>query len=184
MTSIHRSIFVMIALAAMALAGCNLALSTPVPTPGADAYVATIGARQTSAVQTAGAQGFGATATSTPPGTPLPLPSGAPPSPMVTNDTLCWRGPGPQYEVISSVKQGTMVSLLGQGVISGWFIIRNPIYGDPCWLQASNLQIPSGMDLSALPIYNPPWTPTPTAAPTSAVSATPTSVPPSATSTP
>jgi hypothetical protein len=180
MPTIHRGFFFIAAAAALALFGCSLQVATPIPTVGPALYVATVGALQTRAVETAGAQGFGVTDTPAPTNTLLPLPSGAPESPLVTSDTLCWRGPGPQYEVISSVKQGTAVSLLGRGVIAGWFVIRNPIYGDPCWIQANVLQIPSSVDVSALPVYNPPWTPTVTPPPTSAVTGTP----PSPTSTP
>lgn len=162
----------MTAAASLVLMGCSLPIVTPAPTAAAGAYVATIGAMQTSAVQTAGAQGIGATATPPPPATLLPVPTGAPDSPLVNNDTLCWRGPGPTYEVISALKQGTAVSLLGRGVISGWFVIRNPIYGDPCWVQANYLQIPASVNVSVLPLYNPPWTPTPTSAFTATPGAT------------
>jgi hypothetical protein len=63
--------------------------------------------------------------------------------------------------------------MLGRGVIAGWYIVRNPIYGDPCWLQANDLQIPAGYDVSSLPLFNPPFTETPTASVTPLVSATP-----------
>ncbi len=160
------------------LAGCSMPIripiATPAPTPGAGAYVATIEALQTRAVATAGAQGFGPTSTATPPaGITVPQTGGVQ-SPVVVNNATCWRGPGSDYVVISTIQSGTAVSLLGRGVIAGWIVVRNPANGDPCWLQASNLQIPSGVDVSALPIYNPPWTPTITPLP---ASVTPTSTP-------
>jgi hypothetical protein len=54
------------------------------------------------------------------------------------------------------------VELLGRGDVSGWLVIRNPRYHDPCWIQAAYLQVDSGFNVSALPIFHTPPTPTPT----------------------
>lgn len=175
MQSIHRRILFAVAFAVLLVASCSIQGAVPTPTAGAEAYGATIAAMQTRAVQTANAQGFGAPPTAAVPATLPPAETaGAPQSPIVANDTLCWHGPGPQYEVISSVLKGTVVSMLGRGAISGWYIIRNPIYGDPCWLQAGDLQIPAGFDVSALPLFNPPFTATASPSVTPLVSSTPT----------
>jgi uncharacterized protein YgiM (DUF1202 family) len=88
---------------------------------------------------------------------------------------LCWQGPGPKYEVVSALTKGSRVKLLGQGSISGWYIVRNPIYHDPCWVQQTDLQIEPGTDLLSLQIFNPPPTYTPTQPPpTSTPTVTPT----------
>jgi hypothetical protein len=117
--------------------------------------------------------------------TPLPTasetarPTSTPQNPLVLETTLCWKGPGAQFEVVSALKKDERVELIGQASISGWWIVDNPIYHYPCWAQARHLQIEPGYNTSALPLYTPP--PTPTATPTD--TRTPTAVP-SATNTP
>jgi uncharacterized protein YgiM (DUF1202 family) len=104
--------------------------------------------------------------------TPLPTATSTPQNPLVLHTTLCWVGPGARYDVVSALKEGERVELLGQGNIGGWWIVRNPIYRDPCWVQAQDLQIEPGYDISGLQIYYPP--PTPTFTPSSTPTATPT----------
>lgn len=109
-----------------------------------------------------------ATATETPSPLPstetgTPSPTAIPQNPLVMKDALCWEGPGPAYEVVSSVKKDARVQLLGRGSIGAWWIIDNPIYHDPCWLQADVLQLDVGYDLTNLKVFNPPPTPTATA---------------------
>ena len=89
--------------------------------------------------------------------TPFPTPQ----NPLVVKDALCWMGPGPVYEVVSSVKTGIRVELLGRGSVGAWWIIKNPRYNDPCWLQADVLQFDAGYDLTNLKVFTPPPTPTP-----------------------
>ena len=100
------------------------------------------------------------------------LPTATPQNPLVLAATLCWEGPGAQYEVVSALKGGERVELIGQGSIAGWWIVNNPIYHDPCWAQAKDLQIEPGYDTSALKIYYPP--PTPTSTPVDTPTPTPT----------
>ncbi|MGB7872852.1 MAG: hypothetical protein WBL25_00605 [Anaerolineales bacterium] len=95
-----------------------------------------------------------------------------PQNPLVLETTLCWKGPGVQYEVVSALKKDERVELIGQGSISGWWIVDNPIYHDPCWAQAKDLLIEPGYNIVTLPIYTPP--PTPTSTPTNTPTATPT----------
>ncbi len=178
MQFIHQRFFVVAVVASLMLAGCALPVVTPVPTPGAGAYAATVSVLQTRAVATATAQGFGAGLTPIPPTLPPGQVGGTSQSPVVTTDTQCMRGPGTEYEVIGTIARGTEVSLLGRGVVVGWFIVRHPAAGSPCWLQANVLRFPAGYDISALPIYDPPATATVTPMPTSATpGALPTSTP-------
>jgi hypothetical protein len=93
--------------------------------------------------------------------------------PQIINSSLCWVGPGDKYEVVSSVSKGQTVELLGRGSISGWFIIRNPLYHDPCWVRANDLQLDASLDLNSLQIFNPPPLPTNTPKPTLVPSPTP-----------
>ena len=92
--------------------------------------------------------------------TPLPSETPTPQDPLVVRATLCWVGPGSQYDVVSALKEGERVPLLGKGSIPDWWIVRNPIYRDPCWVQARDLQVDPGVDLGALQVYYPPPTPT------------------------
>jgi len=89
--------------------------------------------------------------------TPFPTPQ----DPLVVKDALCWLGPGSVYEVSSSVKTGIRVELLGRGSVGAWWIIDNPRYHEPCWLQADVLQFDAGYDLTDLKVFTPPPTPTP-----------------------
>jgi hypothetical protein len=99
---------------------------------------------------------------------PVPPPQ----DPLVVRATLCWQGPGSTYDVVSALNQNERVKLLGRGSLSGWFVVENPTYHDPCWVAEGDLQVDAGTDLSTLRIYNPPPTATPTRPP-----ATPTPTP-------
>lgn len=116
------------------------------------------------------------TATIAPTATEI-LPTSTPQNPLVLETTLCWKGPGAQYEVVSALKKDERVELLGQGSIAGWWIVNNPIYHDPCWAQAGALQIGPDYNTTALPIYTPPPTPTSTPTNTATPTATATSTP-------
>ncbi len=178
---------VIVAMATLILFGCNLPAATPTPVASGTVFASTISALQTRAVETATAQGYGVPLTPAESATPAVPITGQQQNPVVINDTLCWIGPGPQYEVVSAIFKNTAVSMLGRSTIPGWFIVRNPTYGDPCWIQATDIQLPPGFDVSVLPLFNPPATVTPTGSPTPLVSSTPTGTPaplPSATPTP
>lgn len=172
----HPWIFIII-LTVLAVGGCNFLGGPPEtfsPEASPTIYIQTLSALQTRAVMTATAQGVAGGLTPVPMN-PIPNTGGTPgqQGAAVINDTLCWRGPGPAYEVISAIFKGTQVQLLGRGVIPNWLIIRNPVYLDACWVQASDLAINPGVDINALPVFAVPATPTmtsmPTATPTTAV---------------
>lgn len=91
------------------------------------------------------------------PPTPEPQPS------TVVTDSLCWKGPGSQYEVISSVTKDTIVELLGTGEVAGWWVIDNPRYpGVACWLPEDNVATDPNLDPSTLNVFPVPPLPTPT----------------------
>lgn len=96
--------------------------------------------------------------------TPVPSPTGTatitPTSgplkpPKIVRFTACWFGPGPQYVLESNISAGKKVELLGVGSVPGWYIIRNPYFHKPCWVQAADLQIDPASDLSQYPIMTP-----------------------------
>jgi len=115
---------------------------------------------------------FTETSTPAPASTNTLTPQPTPQKPLVIKTTLCWVGPGTQFEVVSSLKQGENVEVIGRGSIADWLIIRNPTYHDPCWVQASDLQVDASLDINSLQIYYPPPTPTKTPKPTPVPSAT------------
>ncbi len=77
------------------------------------------------------------------------------PSPIILNLTLCWNGPGPGYEVISSVEQSTVVEVLGAGIDGDHVVITNPRYNRPCWVNETDIEL-NGLDLTGLPIFRIP----------------------------
>jgi hypothetical protein len=88
-----------------------------------------------------------------------------PQNPLVIVTAYCWSGPVTKtlkYELISSIQAGTRVQLLGRGIVDGWWIVKNPRYGDPCWIEMQYVQIDPGYDLSTLKTFAVPATPTAT----------------------
>ena len=140
------------------LAACNLPLQTP-----------TSGLLSTQLPATPLLQ-ITATPPTNPPASPAPLPTNttivAPTAdllhPLVIKSSLCWEGPGAVYLVVSAVKNGERVELLGRGSNPGWWVIDNPIYHDPCWVTQDVLQIDPSFDSANLKMFYPPPTPTPT----------------------
>ena len=93
----------------------------------------------------------------------------SPPStqpPTVNIDTLCWSGPGSQYEVVSSVQQGTEIEIIGLGAIENWLVIDNPLFpGVTCWLNQDDVDVDPNFDLSYLIVFPVPPPPTSTPLP-------------------
>ncbi len=80
--------------------------------------------------------------------------------PTINRDLLCWKGPGPLYDVVSSIRAGIEVEILGIGVNGGWFIIDSPRFpGASCWVEEEKIDLdPFGLKRFAIP-------PLPTATP-------------------
>ncbi|MGH9785058.1 MAG: choice-of-anchor Q domain-containing protein [Terriglobia bacterium] len=101
-------------------------------------------------------------------GTPDIVPIFTPTATSTVNTTaLCWKGPGTQYDGVSSLQSGTEVTVLGIGAVEGWFVVHNPRYNVPCWFDANYLDVGPSLDLDTLQIF--PVPPLPTATPTLAV---------------
>jgi hypothetical protein len=155
----------------LALLACNISVNGVAPTPTLELPSNTpVVSVESSATETTQAETQPAlTESSTPvpvtdtPSAPTSIPT--PQNPLVTTTAYCWSGPADKtlkYELISSIQAGTRVQLLGKGIVDGWWIIRNPRYNDPCWIQQENVQVDPGYDLSTLKTFAVPWTPTPT----------------------
>lgn len=162
---------------AFAVIACNLPAAAPTLDAGTTMVAATLSALQTGVFASQTALSVQVSSTPVVTDTIQPQISPTASNPHVIRDALCWVGPGNAYEVVSSVRTGTQVQLLGRGSLVGWYIINNPIYHDPCWIEAANLQIDPGYNLSGLPVINPPPSPTPTDTPTATYTPVPTNTP-------
>jgi hypothetical protein len=144
--------------------GCTLPWTAGGANTSATMVVETMAALQTdlAASQTAAVTpGAPPTLQSLPTFTPAPAATPTFTNPVVKTATLCWTGPGNAYPVVSGVKEGTAVELLGVGSKEGWFVIKNPTYNDRCWIQAKDLQLDPFFTTAGLQVYNPPPTPGP-----------------------
>jgi len=107
--------------------------------------------------QTAQALPPSPTATATQIPTPLPTITSSPTQqPVVTHLAACWFGPGRAYNLESNIKKGESVELLAVGTVPGWYIIRNPYFHQPCWIQSENLSLDPAFDPSQFPMMT-PW---------------------------
>lgn len=148
---------------------CGLEVRPPNPAGTVTSLSGTLSAAQTAtSVSLTGTAGVPSPAPALPSntaaGTPA-APSATPQQPAVNRLALCWTGPGNAYPVVSSVKAGTPVEILGIGSVSDWFIIRNPKYHDLCWIEAKNIVIDPAFNLAQLRVFNPPPTPGPSETP-------------------
>jgi len=96
---------------------------------------------------------FAPTATET--STPEPTSDAPLKRPVVTAFTGCWTGPGEQYTLISNIAAKKYVEILGTGSAAGWYVIRNPYFRNPCWIQANYLKLDPRLDTSTLPVMTP-----------------------------
>ena len=76
-------------------------------------------------------------------------------APLILNTAGCYFGPGPTYTLESNISKGKRVELLGVGSVSGWYIIRNPYFHRPCWIEAVNLKIYEGINVAELTVMTP-----------------------------
>jgi hypothetical protein len=104
-------------------------------------------------------------ATDLPTITSTPTVTTTPQNPLVTALSLCWTGPGKAYLVVSSIRAGTRVELLGVGSVAGWYIVQNPVYHVRCWINSAAVQVDPSYSSAGLQVYNPPPTPGPKVTP-------------------
>jgi hypothetical protein len=89
--------------------------------------------------------------------TPIATPTkGDPPKrPGTTEFTGCWTGPGPKYTLISNIAAKKYVDVIGIGSEPGWYVIRNPYFHNPCWIEIAHLKVDPNMDFSVFPVMTP-----------------------------
>jgi len=101
-----------------------------------------------------------ATFTATPPVTETPT---LPPAPVATvmpkvmeasgaDEAACYLGPVADATRMSSqISSYKDVEFVGVGSVSGWYVIINPYFRTPCWIEAKNLILDPSFDVSAYP---------------------------------
>jgi hypothetical protein len=137
---------------------CLTAACSPQAAPISADSMATSIALGVIAAQSQTAQALPPSPTSTATQTPTPLPtftSTPTQQPVVTTLAACWFGPGRAYRLESNVKEGEIVELLAVGTVPGWYIIRNPYFHQPCWIQAENLSLDPSFDPGQFPVITP-----------------------------
>jgi len=88
--------------------------------------------------------------------TPVAPPTQPPKRPSTTEFTACWKGgPGPKYTLSSNIDPKKYVDVIGIGSEPGWYVIRNPYFHDPCWIEIAHLKIDPAMDFSVFPVMTP-----------------------------
>jgi hypothetical protein len=87
--------------------------------------------------------------------TPAPTSSEPPKRPLVTEFAGCWTGPGSTYTLISNIDAKKRVDIIGIGSVPGWYIIRNPYFHNPCWMEGVHLNIDPNLNLSVIPVMTP-----------------------------
>jgi uncharacterized protein YgiM (DUF1202 family) len=159
-------VFISSILLVILLMACNLPASVATTALPSTAPTAAI---ESSATETTTEIPATPTASSTPSAATntvsLPTLTATPQNPLVTTTEYCYSGPQSKtlkYEIISSIQAGTRVQLLGKGIVDGWWVIKNPRYGDPCWIQMQYVQIDPSYDLTGLKVIAVPATPTAT----------------------
>jgi len=134
----------------------------PPPTPTVD-IIGSVAAQLASEMMTQTAAAYSptpppATITPTPTETLTPEPTKDPNKKIITvvNHPECWFGPGPSYVMVSYINTPKKVELLGIGSVEGWYIVKNPYFGSPCWVSADHVKIDPDVDLTLFPIMTPP----------------------------
>ena len=87
------------------------------------------------------------------------------PNPMILELTLCWLGPGPPYEVVSSLQPNTPVEVLGTGSGGGYIVINHPKHNLACWVKEGVISL-DGLNISYMPTFEIPPQPIPSVEPT------------------
>ncbi len=155
MKTTHTLLFLSFIMLSMGISACTPA-ATPV-TPTVD-VVSTVAAQLASSMLTQTAAAIPPTpipATSTPEPTATatlePMPAATQP-PTITGTAPCYQSPSTSAPLVSNISDTKIVELLAVGSTPGWYKIKNPYYNSACWVQASNLILDPGMDLSVFPV--------------------------------
>jgi len=81
--------------------------------------------------------------------------------PYVVTFAACHTGPDESYKFISNIDPSIrrngkqVVEILGAGSESGWVVIRNPYFNNPCWMKEEYMEIGPHIILSDYPVMTP-----------------------------
>lgn len=164
MTAKHRRLLLSAWLVVFCILGCYSQVDL-VATPST---IGTSGIATLSVLQTMEAMTHAAAFTPSPAaGTPvvgLPVGTLSPAQNAISaSSTVCRSGPGRPYKVVSALRPGDHVQIVGRASIPGWDIVQDPIHLTPCWMPSGDLQLDPNLDVMSLPLVTPPPPPTPTA---------------------
>jgi hypothetical protein len=149
----HRSLAgLAAALAAFALAGCNLPGAQPTPTVSVLDQAATIVAATLGAGGISTAAPPAATASPT-----IPVTATATIKPTLhinTDGAKCRSGAGPDFKEIASFASGTTVDMIAKDTQDGYWFVKDPTSGSSCWVSVQDATPSGSFDL--LPEITPP----------------------------
>lgn len=99
------------------------------------------------------------TLTPVPTETPLPTPTSTPDAPVAAPKTLgvnCRFGPGQEWEVVSTIPEGTGIEIKGRTIDTAWWYVLDPMQLDEhfCWVAYD--AVDSAGNLNVVPIVEPP----------------------------
>ncbi|MCJ7435871.1 MAG: hypothetical protein MUO77_20520 [Anaerolineales bacterium] len=142
-----------IGIAAMLLSAACVPKSTPSPEDAMETSIALgVSVARTLTAEAPTPQPTG-TATETPfPATNTPYYLQ---NPVVNKLAPCWFGPGRAYNLESNIKEGESVEMVAVGSVPGWYIIINPYYNQPCWIQTDDLDMDPMFNPSIFPLITP-----------------------------
>jgi hypothetical protein len=149
--------------ASLACTTSSVSVATPVPGLMDTAVAQTVVVLLTQTAQPSipitglGSPTFTPTVTLSP--TPIFTSTPAIPQIVVTVATNCRVGPGKIYDRIGALLVGEVAEVYGMNPTGEYWYIRNPDADGYCWVWGEYATLVG--DLSALPIYTPPPTPTP-----------------------
>lgn len=149
----QRLIFVLFLI--FGLSACNLPReNTPVAPPiNPDSLASTLEAQSTTQVFPT------IPATGTPAPSATITPTYAPPILTFTSNTNCRSGPGETYPIVTTVKAGTAVTIVGRAKEGNFWVVQVPELSAPCWAWGEYATVAGSVQ--TVPEMTPPPTATP-----------------------
>jgi len=90
------------------------------------------------------------TITSTPTEIPSPTPTSTPEVPIAWAGALgvnCRYGPGQEWEVFSTLTEGTIVKIKGRTINTAWWLVEDPLLADAlCWVSYDVMETAGNLD--------------------------------------
>jgi hypothetical protein len=143
------------AVAALALAGCNLPAAQPKPTMSVLDQAATIVAATLGPQGAAtGAKPASASATPSPTAAVTATATTKPALFIKTDGAQCRSGAGTDFKEIAAFAAGTTVDMVAKDTTDGYWLVKDPTSGSSCWVSVQDATPSGSFDL--LPEITPP----------------------------